>query len=226
MVGYTPEPRIAKGLRNALQMNDLHFQLIQKLRAGFPNQVRVRRQRARAVIELNSSKISVYLCRQFLTKGGRKRWMFRIREKERQNLAFICPTSAGFAKILAFYVLPPVGNTVRRFKVLRVDDPWLLSRGRKLTTLAEFDSAVNQIVNCFGQNRLALVENRLPLTARRVLLGKLPALLRRCGANLFHCRFPFYLCLEHVDNLGAYCIPSETGFLIPSVSNNYLESAV
>src|SRR5579872_4003058 len=37
---------------------------------------------------------------------------------------------------------------------------------------------------------------------------KLPALLRRSGANLFHCRSPFYLCLEHVDDLGAYSIPS------------------
>jgi hypothetical protein len=25
------------------------------------------------------------------------------------------------------------------------------------------------------------------------------------------------LCFEHVDNLGAYSIPSETGLLIPSV---------
>jgi len=40
------------------------------------------------------------------------------------------------------------------------------------------------------------------------LLRKIPALLRRNGANLFHCRSPFYLCLEHVDNLGAYSIPS------------------
>ncbi|HVN18721.1 MAG TPA: hypothetical protein VMU05_08110, partial [Dongiaceae bacterium] len=36
----------------------------------------------------------------------------------------------------------------------------------------------------------------------------IPALLRRRGANLLHCRSPFYLCLEHVDNLGAYSIPS------------------
>jgi hypothetical protein len=26
----------------------------------------------------------------------------------------------------------------------------------------------------------------------------------------------YLLCLEHVDNLGAYSIPSETGLLIPS----------
>src|SRR5207248_11164865 len=28
-------------------------------------------------------------------------------------------------------------------------------------------------------------------------------------------------CLKHVDNLGAYSIPSETGLLIPSVNNSY-----
>src|SRR5450432_1780663 len=37
--------------------------------------------------------------------------------------------------------------------------------------------------------------------------------------TLLHCRSPFYLCLEHVDNLGAYSIPSETGLLIPSGYN-------
>jgi hypothetical protein len=42
------------------------------------------------------------------------------------------------------------------------------------------------------------------------LLRNIPDRLRRCGANLFHCRSPFYLylCFEHVDNLGAYSIPS------------------
>ncbi|MGC2195409.1 MAG: hypothetical protein WA628_12100, partial [Terriglobales bacterium] len=44
-------------------------------------------------------------------------------------------------------------------------------------------------------------------------------LRRHCGANLLHCRSPFYLCLEHVDNLGAYRIPPETGLLIPSDNN-------
>jgi hypothetical protein len=29
------------------------------------------------------------------------------------------------------------------------------------------------------------------------------------------------LCLEHVDNLGAYSIPSETGLLIPSAYDSY-----
>ena len=49
------------------------------------------------------------------------------------------------------------------------------------------------------------------------LFRNIPALLRRCSANLFHCRSPFYLCFEHVDNLGAYSASRpETGLLIPS----------
>ena len=40
------------------------------------------------------------------------------------------------------------------------------------------------------------------------LLRNIPALRCRSGANLLHCRSPFYLCFEHVDNLGAYRIPS------------------
>src|ERR1700716_2864220 len=31
----------------------------------------------------------------------------------------------------------------------------------------------------------------------------------------------YLLCLEHVDNLGAYSIPLETGLLIPSENVNY-----
>src|SRR5207248_10494152 len=49
------------------------------------------------------------------------------------------------------------------------------------------------------------------------LLGNIPALFGCRGANLFHCRSPFYLCFEHVDNLGAYTASRpETGLLISS----------
>ena len=53
-------------------------------------------------------------------------------------------------------------------------------------------------------------------TNRQLRLRKILRRRYRSSANLLHCRSPFYLCLEHVDNLGAYSIPSETGLLIPS----------
>src|SRR4051812_38006425 len=49
------------------------------------------------------------------------------------------------------------------------------------------------------------------------LLRNIPTLRCRSDANLLHCRSPFYLCFEHVDNLGAYTASRpETGLLIPS----------
>src|SRR5213082_2331209 len=58
------------------------------------------------------------------------------------------------------------------------------------------------------------------------LLRNIPALRCRYGANLLHCRSPFYLCFEHVDNLGAYTASRpETGLLIPSGYNTCLEVA-
>src|SRR4051812_26458411 len=53
----------------------------------------------------------------------------------------------------------------------------------------------------------------------QLLLRNIPTLRSRSDANLLHCRSPFYLCFEHVDNLGAYTASRpETGLLIPSCS--------
>src|SRR5205814_7001679 len=57
------------------------------------------------------------------------------------------------------------------------------------------------------------------------LLRNIPALRCRSDANLLHCRSPFYLCFEHVDNLGAYTASRpETGLLISSVNDSNLAS--
>src|SRR5580765_4928724 len=51
----------------------------------------------------------------------------------------------------------------------------------------------------------------------------IPNPLLRCSATLLHSRSPFYLCFEHVDNLGAYSIPSGDRPSHPSVDINYDE---
>ena len=52
------------------------------------------------------------------------------------------------------------------------------------------------------------------------LLENLVSVFRH-GAILFHKPVSFSLCLERVESLGAYRIPSETGLLIPSVKRDY-----
>jgi len=54
------------------------------------------------------------------------------------------------------------------------------------------------------------------------LLRNIPALLCRYGANLLHCRSPFYLCFEHVDNLGAYTASRRR----PAFSSHLLASTI
>ena len=78
-------------------------------------------------------------------------------------------------------------------------------------------------------NRARFIQHAVPArpipqiqSDRQFLFEEILALLRRYSANLLHCRSPFYLCLEHVDNLGAYTASRpETGLLIPSDFANY-----
>ena len=67
----------------------------------------------------------------------------------------------------------------------------------------------------FGEARMKLLDQDPRATAD---MRKVPALCRY-GATLLHCRSPFYLGFEHVDNLGAYSVSRpETGLLISCVN--------
>jgi hypothetical protein len=55
----------------------------------------------------------------------------------------------------------------------------------------------------------------IKLGCEKFLLGFVAAVLTFFIAGLL-----YLLCLKHVDNLGAYSIPSETGLLIPSDYNS------
>jgi len=99
------------------------------------------------------------------------------------------------------------------------------------------DPAVRHLAENFAQRCRIRADALLPLYLTRFVQHAVPAVaisqiesdgqsllqdflarLRRYGATLLHCRSPFYLCFEHVDNLGAYTASRpETGLLIPSV---------
>jgi hypothetical protein len=88
---------------------------------------------------------------------------------------------------------------------------------------------VGQAIDAVTETRLWPCARFLPDSSTKLLPASaqtIPALLRRCGANLIHCRSPFYLLrFERVDNLGAYSIPSETGLLIPSDYVNHPDAS-
>ena len=55
---------------------------------------------------------------------------------------------------------------------------------------------------------------------RQFLLSKILVCFVAAVLTFFIAGLLYLLCFEHVDNLGAYSIPSETGLLIPSDYNN------
>jgi hypothetical protein len=76
--------------------------------------------------------------------------------------------------------------------------------------------AAEPYVACFIQHAVPTVAISQIQSDRQFLLGEISVLLCHWGANLLHCRSPFYLCREQ-DNLGAYTASRpETGLLIPS----------
>src|ERR1700730_4975117 len=88
------------------------------------------------------------------------------------------------------------------------------------------DSLLQLYLACFIHHAVPAVAISQIQSDGQFLLRNIPARLHGCGANLLHCRSPFYLCLEHVDNLGAYTASRpETGLLIPSDYNSYFRFA-
>src|ERR1035438_9928544 len=69
------------------------------------------------------------------------------------------------------------------------------------------DSLLQLYLACFIHHAVPAVAISQIQSNGQFLLRNIPALRCCSGANLLHCRSPFYLCLEHVDNLGAYSIP-------------------
>jgi luciferase family oxidoreductase group 1 len=107
--------------------------------------------------------------------------------------------------------------------------PYLLIAAQVIA--AETDAAARRLFTTFGvvlsfcsSSTSSFIQHAIPTGAiaqiqpdRQLLFGEISGLFCRYSANLPHCRSPFYLCFEHVDNLGPYT-PSrpETCLLILS----------
>jgi hypothetical protein len=79
------------------------------------------------------------------------------------------------------------------------------------------DSLLQPYLTSFIQHAVPTVAISQVQSDGQRLLRKIPALLRGCGAKLLHCRSPLICAFKHVDTLGAYSIPSETGLVVSSV---------
>jgi hypothetical protein len=141
LVGYAFPPRAKKASDNCIRMRALQRSVLTDIQELFPNDVRLIRSSGafRKVIEVGPQKlwVSLFLCREFRSQGGRRRWMLSTSSKERENISLVCPMDSGFGEVLGYYIMPALRNTVGPYKRLSENDVWFL-RGRKLNDLREF----------------------------------------------------------------------------------------
>ena len=183
-------------------------------RAMLTSPVRARTSPARARINVRSACACALRCFTGYSNSG----------SIRANRASVCASRRS-----SFLRLSPISRTLRAFATI-TSCPNSLSIRLIQGECVPISSAMRLrgIVPKTSCNAFAVVRTRcsnsylpgfihhaVPTVAvsqiqsnGQFLLRKILALLRCCGANLLHCRSPFYLCLEHVDNLGAYSIPS------------------
>ena len=103
--------------------------------------------------------------------------------------------------------------------------PVLLSVGRRTLRLGLSQSFAPAAPAASGRLRPACSTNCCdlpdPIQMVSVCCEKFPALLRRSGANLFHCRSPFICALSTSMTWERTASRPETGLLIPSGYNTY-----
>jgi DNA-binding response OmpR family regulator len=191
MAGYRPPPRTVRlsdaQRRLRLLRKDLYFRLKQL----FSDRVRfigLPGQQLRQIVEIDGRlRVAVYLCRAVDKINAEElSWVLRLRALDRHLPALICTVDQSFAKLLAFYVLPPPANSIK-WKILREGQPWL-SAGRKLNKLEDFCSIASEVSsqskNC--ESCIAIDDILIATDTEVITLGKEEISLGPAGSAIFN----------------------------------------
>jgi DNA invertase Pin-like site-specific DNA recombinase len=143
LVGYEVPKERLRSYKRAMNARLLRANVLDDLRRNFADHVRVLRPRrnSREIIQLDGHlPVSIFLCRKYSTASGLTRWLLKMPQRERQNVALICQADLDSGQVSDYFVIPPAGETVNKQKRLAANDAWL-ARGVKLGDLADFYGA-------------------------------------------------------------------------------------
>jgi len=141
-IGYRTSGRPVNSAQHSDEMRRLRKQLLQHLRNLLPGILTIKRDRGTSteILEVDGHiKISLFLCREILSQARNRRWVFRLREAERCNLALIGLVDRSRRRIQAFHLLPPLDTHRACSMSFQENDPRLVT-GTKLTTLKDLCS--------------------------------------------------------------------------------------
>jgi hypothetical protein len=129
---------------------NLRRNVLQELTILFPDNISIIRLRGRGsryVVDSDKQvQVSVYLCRRFLTQSGEPRWKLHASANERDNIALLCFVDANTEHVVSYHLVPPIGRTTWKEKVLRDDDSWLAT-GVRLEHLSRFYENIKAVSN-------------------------------------------------------------------------------
>ena len=164
LAGFQPPPSTVKLIHTQKQIRLLRIDLYTRLKQLFCDRVRfisLPGQQFRQMVEIDGRlRVSIYLCRPIRsTSAGEPGWLLRMRSPERDLPALLCTVDQSVSKLLNFYLVSPIGDTIPRYKVLRESQPWL-SAGRRLGELDDLCDIAKEVASqCEGGERNYVVDD-------------------------------------------------------------------
>lgn len=188
LVGYVPSKHAFSSVVNQLKINKLRAEILARLRAMFPDSLRIgylRGRRKREVVEFEGQvPVAIHICRPLKrTVKGQPRWLLRIQPSETDCPSLICIPDKALTTALSLYVMPAIGRVGHKYKVLGSDDEWL-SRGRKLEDLSQLQSAVTAIAGGWQESGANIVLDDVVISSRvsTITIGRKEVIL--CPVNI------------------------------------------
>lgn len=132
----------------------MYNSVVGRLHELFPYDVRVLRaaREQKGCLEVDGKyQVSVFICGQPKRTGreGRRPWLLRLPQRERQNIALICMLDSQWKQIVGYHLLHPPGDSIRASHRFYEDDPWLIRSGRRLRDdLGDFCTALRTLSRC------------------------------------------------------------------------------
>jgi DNA invertase Pin-like site-specific DNA recombinase/DNA-binding winged helix-turn-helix (wHTH) protein len=164
LAGFLPPPSTLKLIHTQKQIRLLRNALYTRLKQLFCDRVRfisLPGQQFRQMVEIDGRlRVSIYLCRPIRnTSAGEPGWLLGVRSPERDLPALLCTVDQSVTKLLNFYLFPPIGDTIPRYKVLR-ESTASLSAGRRLGKLDDFCDVAKEIASqCENVERNYVVDD-------------------------------------------------------------------
>ena len=116
----------------------------------FPDSVRLvsSDNRQKAFVEVDRHlRVSILVCgrRAHPDKDGRFPWLLRISPRDRQNIALVCMLDSQWDHVVAYYLLPPITDSLRQSHAFHINDAWLTRSGQELKSLKDFADKVRTL---------------------------------------------------------------------------------